>query len=221
MKNRILCFLVCGVMIFFSCQEEERELIDPNTDTTIPVDSQLAGLMTKVSIHDGSYDDIVDRGNCFSVNLPYSILLDGQEYTIDELGDYNTLSNTNRIEISFPITVTLSNHTIQVIENLDMLIDLRSMCQIDDDDIECIDFLYPITFSTFDSVRNRLDTKEVDHDSEMFQFMSGMDQNVSVSINYPIQLVLHNQERVEAQHNSGLEESISEAATACDEGDVL
>ncbi len=219
MKNWILYFLLSIVTVFLACQEEERELINPDMDTTIPRNSQLADLMTKVSIHDGSYDDVVDNGHCFSINLPYSIILDGEEYVIDELSDYDILNDNSSIEIIFPLKITFSNHIERILDDIIALQDLAKTCSPQDDDIECIDFVYPITFSTFDSTRNRLETLDIGHDSAMFEFMSKAETNISISINYPINLLLYNGQTIAAQHNIALEDSIKNAVFICDEND--
>ncbi|MEW7292363.1 hypothetical protein [Aquimarina sp. 2304DJ70-9] len=219
MKNWNLYFFVSIMILLASCQEEEREFIDPNVDNTVPRNSQLASLMKNVVTHDGSFDDIVDRGNCFSINLPYTILLNGDEFVINDVVDYQGFLNTDVIEISFPVTITQSDHVEKIVENNAELEVFRGLCKTEDDDIECIDFVYPMSISTFDSNSNQLNTIEIGHDSQMFNFMSNVRDNISVSINYPINLVLHNGENVGAQHNSELLSKILDAAPECDEND--
>ncbi|TSE11133.1 hypothetical protein [Aquimarina algiphila] len=219
MKKIILCFFVVTSLAFIACQEEERELITPAEDTTIPKNSQLAGLMKNIVTHDGSYDDVVDNANCFSINLPYTILLNGNEVIIDQIDDYDNLSNSDVIEIQFPITITLLNHQEEPVASQLALAVFAGSCKSVDDDIECIDFIYPVQFSTFDSNTNQLQTVDIDHDAVLFRFMSDLNDNTSVSINYPIDLLLHNGEKVDAQHNEELLSSIMDVASACDEND--
>ncbi len=210
----IICFVCC-----ISCQEEESETIAPTIDNTIPRDSQLAGLMKNVVIHDGSFDNIVDNGNCLSINLPYNILLNGEPLVIDDITDYTFISETDVVEIQFPITITLFDYQELVIENKPQLDILVTSCEIDDVDIECIDFVYPIVFSTFDSRTNQFDTLSVVHDSEMFKFMTDLDSETLISINYPINLTLHNGQNTEALHNNDLLSAIVSVVSACDEDD--
>ncbi len=217
--KKILYILIAGMIFFSSCQEEEREIIDPNIDNTIPKDSQLAKLMRNVVIHDGSFDDIVDSGNCYSINLPYSLLVNGEEFIVNEINDYQKLSNTDIIEIQYPIVITMFDYSEEIISNDTELKIYIEQCQIDDEDIECIDFLYPIQVSTFNNRSNELNSIVLNHDSEMYLFMSKMDNNISVSMNYPISLLLYNGQSVDVQHNSGLLETISRVASACDEND--
>ncbi|MBL0685179.1 hypothetical protein [Aquimarina mytili] len=219
MKNWILVFFIAIGVMFISCQEEERELIDPNVDNTIPRNSQLASLMKSVVTHDGSFDDIVDQGHCFSIKLPYRILLNGEEVLISSSADYQRISVTDIVEIQFPVIIVESNHHENLVENITELEGFINNCIPNDDDIECIDFVYPILLSTFDSNSNRFETIEIGHDSQMFNFMSGINETTSISINYPIKLVLHNGVGVAAQHNTELLNEIIDAASICDEND--
>ncbi len=217
--KKICCLLIFGMLLFVSCQEEEREIIDPNIDDTIPKDSQLAKLMKNVVTHDGSFDDIVDSGHCFSINLPYTIIRNGNNVTIQNANQYQSLTMTDVLEIQFPITITLFDHTEVVIQNINGLKGYADDCMPIDDDIECIDFVYPMQLSVFDVSTNRFSTVDVGHDSQMFIFMSDLDDNTKVSINYPIGLVTHNGQNISAQHNSGLLEIILDTASACEEND--
>ncbi|MBP2830904.1 hypothetical protein J8281_01790 [Aquimarina sp. U1-2] len=217
MKNFLIIVITCFMMS--SCQEEERELIDPTIDTTISTNSTLAKLMKNVVIHDGSYDDIVDGGNCFSIDLPYILLVNGEPKTILQREDYNTIGSTDRIDIQFPVMVTFSDYQQATINSVKELEAISSQCEVDDEDIECIDFIYPIQISTFNTRSNSLSATLLNHDFDFFLFMSSIDENTSFSINYPIDLVLYTGESIDTQHNSGLQEAISKVVSACDEND--
>ncbi len=219
MKILMMLFLMVMCVLCIGCQEEERELINPVDDTIILKNSQLARLMKNVATHDGSYDDRVDGANCFSINLPYVILLNGSEVIIDQIDDYDNLSNVDNVEIQFPITITMLNHQEKNIENQAVLDVFAESCKIIDDDIECIDFIYPMVFSTFDKNTNELSTFNIDHDAILFRFMSDLNENTSVSINYPIDLLLHNGQKSEVQHNEDLLRSIMDMVFDCDEND--
>jgi len=228
MKNRhmrksryyiILGFMSC-IFLMVSCQKEERELIDPGLDNTIPKDSQLAKLMKNIVTHDGSYDDIVDQGNCYSINLPYRIVLNStEEIVIDEIEDYESLDQSDTIQIQFPITITGHDHVEKVIEDNQQLQFMSDTCKLDDDDIECVDFVYPFVFATFNRDTNTLNSIEVIHDAQVFGFMENLDENTVVALNYPIRLKLTNGEFLETTHNTELLSEIQLFETSCDEND--
>jgi hypothetical protein len=213
-------FVSCAFFMI-SCQEEERELIDSTLDNNaIPKDSQLAKLMRNIVIHDGSYDDLVDGGNCYSINLPYFIIRNiTEEIIIDEIEDYNRLNQSDDIKIKFPITVTRDNHLEEIIENDIELQLLANSCETQDDDIECVDFVYPFRFATFNSDNNIISTIEVIHDAQVFGFMENLDESTVVAINYPIRLLLSTGEYLDATHNDELLSRILAFETSCEEND--
>ncbi len=215
-----LSIFFSSVLLMISCQQEEREVIDPTLDTTISKDSQLAQLMKNVVTHDGSYDNLVDGSNCFSINLPYTIILNStDQITIDHVSDYSQLSQSDTIEIQFPIIITRDNYEEEFVEDISELQSLADGCELTDDDIECVDFVYPFRFQTFDPDTNNMNTTEVAHDAQVFEFMNNIDQNTAVSISYPIQLILSNGEHLDAGHNEELVAGILSFEMSCDEND--
>lgn len=222
--KKIKFYVVLGVMscifLMVSCQKEEIEIIDPSLDNTIPKDSQLAKMMKNIVTHDGSYDDIVDQGNCFSINFPYTIILNAiEEIVIDQIEDYDLLHQSDIIQIEFPITITGHDHVKKVVENNLQLRLLTETCKLDDDDIECVDFVYPFVFATFNSQTNIFSTVEVLHDSQVFGFMENLDANTEVALKYPIRLKLTNGAFLETTHNTELLSEIESFESSCDEND--
>ncbi len=216
-----LYFFVSLFVLCIACQEEKTESIVPDDEnTSIPKDSELAALVKNVTTHDGSFDDIVDKSYCFSIKLPYSIFQNGRILRIDKEEDYTNLSTSDKIEIQFPVTITLSDYREIVIQDANELSALSSSCrQGEDNDIECIDFIYPIQVSTFNINTNRLVTEEVVHDSVLFQIINTLNSNLIVSVNYPVDLLLHNGEKVEVLHNTELTNAILDVISACNEND--
>ncbi|WP_211060810.1 hypothetical protein [Aquimarina sp. MMG015] len=219
-RNCIILMLISFTVLMISCQEEERELIDPELDNVIHQDSQLAGLMRSIVTHDGSFDDLVDGGNCYSINLPYSIILNGaDEIIINQISDYDLFTETDNIQIQFPITITQHNYIEEIIENESQLQMLANSCELQDDDIECIDFVYPFRFATYNTANNILNTIEVIHDAQVYGFMDDLDENTLVAINYPLRLSLSDGTSIEVMHNDQLVSEILTFEASCDEND--
>merc|ERR1712137_1290055 len=141
-------------MLMMSCQNEETEIINPSNNDIIEGDSVAANLMARMATNDGSVDNIIDYANCLEVVLPVTVTANGITITIQSVADYSQLENildafTNdddAVDITFPITVILNDYTEIVItsqQQLEALIDDCVGENEDDDDIECIDFVYP------------------------------------------------------------------------------
>jgi len=215
--KKILCLAIWTMLILISCQKEEIEVINPNEDNAIPRSSQLAKLMKNIVTHDGSFDDIVDRGNCFSIDFPYVIFINNleEEFVINDTSIYTQFTEIEFIKIQYPITVTLFDHTKVTINNTVELATLAEKCGSQKNDIECIDFVYPFDLSLFNNRTNSFEVIEVIHDSQLFRLMENADSDKVMSINYPINLRLHDGEEVIAEHNSGLLKTILESAFDC------
>lgn len=211
-------WLIMGVVLAFSCQEEERISIVPPEDG-VSKDSELVMSMQKVAMHDGSYDDMVDGSNCLSINLPYRMLVNGLERDIDEIRDYDMISIQDEIQLLYPINITDYQHITTLVSNNMQLQSLSAKCQTEDDDIECIDFMYPIKLAIFDKDTNIMTTQELGHDLQLFTFMNALGQNSLISINYPIQLKRYDLSNILANHNSELLQEIQNVITDCDEDD--
>ena len=181
-RGIILVLLCIVLLVTITCQKEEREFIDESQDNTIPKDSKLANLMQKIVTHDGSYDDLIDGGHCYSINLPYTILFNGKEKTISKLSDYADIYASDMIEIQYPVVVTKHDYIEKSINNKTQLEILAALCSNDDDDIECIDFNYPFKLSTFNTSTNVFKTIDAIHDAQLFEFIGGLTNEMSIAI---------------------------------------
>ncbi len=220
MKKRTLYLITCIFLFCQSCQKEEQESSTPSDqEDTITNDSELGILIKNVTLHDGSYDDIVDNGHCFSINFPYSVRLNSELHTINSVDDYNLLFFEDTIELQFPVTITFSDYSVEIITSQERLSLISESCNTNDEDIECIDFIYPFEVSTFDSNKNLIATTAVEHDFMLFEMMNTQDENI-MSIHYPINLLLHNGQTHNASHNTDLLNAITTVGTSCDENDI-
>ncbi|MFT5891979.1 MAG: hypothetical protein ACI9Y7_002086, partial [Dokdonia sp.] len=124
----ILIFLL--LIIGVSCQQEESEIITPDSEEVINANSNLALLLLQTTLNDGSQDDILDNASCIEINLPVSVTVNNELIIINTLNDITLVEdNINAsdtdddiIEISFPITITLSDHTEVIVSNEEALL---------------------------------------------------------------------------------------------------
>ena len=163
------------LILFTSCQNEVIDVIETNSEETFVAESVVATAVQRTATYDGSFDNIIDSANCISVNLPVTVIVNGITVTIEDIEDYDViedileefLDDEDSVEIVFPITIVLSNHDEIVINNYDELYAFVEEClgeNEEDDDIECIDFQYPISISTFDSTFDFIETVQINND---------------------------------------------------------
>lgn len=215
------------VLSLSSCQNEAIEINNPETQEIIAANSALSSLMGRASANDGSEDNILDNSSCFSVDLPVTIIVNDITIVITNLEDLEQIEDLfsefsddeDILDFVFPITLIYSDYTELNIENQNQLENFISECDESEDDvIECVDFIYPISFSVFNSEFNLIETVAIQSDEELYMFLGDLegDENaLIVSLNYPVTLQYGNGETVEVNTNEELAEAIEAAASNC------
>ncbi len=227
---KLLTITFFALLVFTSCQDEVIEETLINEQELLTASSPLASLMQSTSARDGRVDNILDNANCLSVNLPVTVVVNDITITINTLEDleliediFNEFENDNDIlELLFPIIIILNNHEEIVIINQDELNAFIEQC-IDDshDDIECIDFQYPISFSIYNTSFQIIETVVIENDRELYEFLERIENSNSgallVSLNFPVTMVYANGETIEVHNNQELSRVLNEAQENCDD----
>jgi hypothetical protein len=222
--------LLVGALSFTACQEEFEEVNTSDAqEESFQATSATAQLMEKTAFKDGSFDNIVDGSSCFALNFPYTVNVNGLDITVDSKEDLRLIEeifdefddDEDVLEILFPITITLADYTEITINNREELIELARQCVEggDDDDIECIDFVYPITLFTFDINNQQTGRVTVNSDRELRLFFKELDDDNFVSIDFPITLIKFDGTEIQVNSNAELAAALEMAKDACDEDD--
>lgn len=234
MKNTMKTFLLIpffALLLFTSCQDEITEISQPEESEALTAESELTSLMFSASIMDGSSDNIIDNASCTSVKLPVTVKIRGLEVIIDSEEDFKVIEalfnefedDDDELDIIFPITIILSDHEEIVIGNREALEALIEECRGDneeDDDIECIDFQYPISFSVFNTDFQIINVVNIENDRQLYSFLKRVkNAEVIASLNFPITLEYADGTTVEVNNNEELATTINEAKDLCDEDD--
>jgi hypothetical protein len=217
-------------MFFISaCQEEVFQLEEPPAEEAFKVDSPVADLLLRTSLNDGSLDNIIDHSSCLTVKLPVTVFANGIELVIETSEDFVEIekildaSDTDNdvLEILYPIIIILSDYKEKEVESDEELVELAQDCLEDglDEDIECLDFKYPLSFSIFDIENQLADVVSVNDDMELHKFLENLDEDEFVSLNFPVTMILFDGEEVIVADNNELEELIISVSDSCDEDD--
>lgn len=226
----LLLTLICSFAILTSCRTEDDMSIDPPVEETLLANSSIASLMSKTSLNDGSFDNIIDNASCFSVDLPVTVVANGTQIVVDSADDYQTIedlfdadnNDTDTLDIIFPITVVFEDYTTTVVNTYPELLALIAQCpaeNADDDDIECIDFEYPISASIFNENNDLVDTIIINNDNDMYDFIDDLDDFAAVTISFPITVILADGTPLSINSINELEMAIEDAEDTCDEDD--
>ena len=226
-----ILLLVLGVLFTMtSCRTEDDLAIDPPVEETITATSTAANLMSRTAANDGSSDNIIDSASCLSVQLPVTVTVNGTEITINDEDGYEDIEDiidlfdddVDSVIISYPITVILTDFSTVVVNSDSELAALAANCvgeNEDDDDIECIDFQYPITASIFNENNDLIDTVVINNDNEMYNFIEDLDEFAAVTISFPITVIFADGTTQTINSIQELENAIEMADDTCDEDD--
>jgi hypothetical protein len=222
-----LRYLIFG-FIFFSfggCQKEEETIIQDYTESFI-VDSPIAGLLSRTSQNPTSIDNILDNSSCFNVQLPVTVIVNGQPISISDEADYQTVqgaidafsNDDDIVNFVYPITIRYQNFQTQELQNANDLDDVLDDCGEDDgfDEIDCIALNYPITIFVYDSSNQLANTVTIINNTYLFNFLANLANNVYAAINYPISAVNSNGQTVVINSNNELVNFIEDAIGDCD-----
>jgi hypothetical protein len=228
MKNTItrLALLLVTTLLFFSCQKEDAIIIDETNEETITANSTLAGLLVRSSQNAGDLDDIIDGSDCVQVVLPITVFANGQKVIIENEDDIDIVeaifdqfpNDQDILEILFPISVILADFTQVTVTSQVELDAIIAACENDlEDTIECISFVYPLTFFTYDSNQQQTGTVIVNSDVELFLFLHNLDDDDIISLQYPVSIIV-NGEAMTIANNQELITLLSEVN--CDNNSV-
>ncbi len=221
--------LIIG-LTFTSCQDEFEQLPeDQAQQEAIAVNSTTAKLIEETSSNDGSFDNIVDESSCFNIKFPYAVRVHGVELTINTVQDLDAIediydaleADDDILDIIFPITITMADYADITINGIEGLRELAQECKEggDDDDIECIDFVYPITMYTFDLNNQETGNVSIEGDKDLRRFFAGLDENDLISMGFPVTLKLYDGSTMVVDSNAELANAIENAKDLCDEDD--
>lgn len=226
MKLKYVLNLSLIGLFLMSCQTEENEVIqDPNQNLTNV--SPLTTLMTRVTQNPTSGDNIMDNSSCFSVVLPATVIVNGQNIVVSTQADYQTVQDAidafsnddDIVNFIYPITIQFQNFSTQVLQNSDDLDDVIDDCGEDDgfDEIDCISFNFPIVINVYNANNQLANTITINNNTDLYNFLENLEDNEYVAIQYPISLIDSNGVNVTITSNDQLEDVIEDSIDDCDD----
>ena len=226
--QKIVLIGILSIFIFSSCRDELT--IDTDSTKGLTTSSKLTELIKNTSLNDGSNDNIIDKANCFNIELPITVFVNGLEILVSSKDDFDKIESIfdefddddDNLQIKFPIKIVLSDFTEIEIENENELNTFSADCNGEnemDDDIECIDFQFPIDFSIFNTVTEEISQITIKSNQELHDFIRDLDNDDVANIDFPINVVLSDGTIFSTNSLEELEDAIENAIDDCDEDD--
>jgi hypothetical protein len=195
----------------------------PGTPETIfNSESTVAKEITKVVLHDGSYDNFIDHASCISLKLPLTVKVETKTFVLnteaDVIGLQGRIDDEDKIKIHFPAKVIDANYTETDVRDDKALKRLASDCG-EDADNECVDFRFPLTLYTYNPDNQLKDTKTITADRTFYFLLKDLHKDELASIRYPIVVLPSGHDPIGVANNHELEDRIKAFSNTCDEGD--
>ncbi len=226
---KLITVILSLFILNLSCRQEEFEYFPPIEQPNL-ANSMVADLLERTALNDGSVDNIIDQSNCFTVQLPVIVNVNGTDVSVDDIEDYANVEaifdasedDIDVLLIAFPVTIILSDFKEVDIADQTEFDSFSASCNgenVPDDDIECLDIEYPITASIFNQTTEAFDTLSITSDSQLYNFIDDLDSDDVVNITFPIRILLADGTDINITSLSQLEEVIDNAKDSCDEDD--
>ena len=225
--KHLLQIIIVAILIS-GCQEEYEKITEPDKSLAISADDNIASLILYVTMKDGSFDNLIDECNEISIMFPYTVFIDDDlSKQINSLADIEALYleyfiYRDDMELQYPVTVIYSDYTEEILYDSDALEDIQDQYndQLADDDIECIDFIYPVGINIYNTTFQNTDYLLLESDAEMFDLFYNL-TDVILEIEFPVQLKTIMGEIITINNNTVLENEIERYEDACDENDEI
>lgn len=225
-----LLFLSFCLCCFIACQSEITEVIQPSQNEVLQANSTVATLVQRTATKDGSKDNIIDNASCISVRLPVNVVVNGTEIVVNVEEDYNSIEaifdastdDDDSLQIVFPIVIILNDFSEITIYNYDDLNSYSADCNGNneqDDDIECVDFIYPIYLSVFNTDSQSTQTVTIENDEHFYKAVKDIEETQIIEIQFPISVILYDGTEKIINNMVTLQNVIEEADGKCNEDD--
>ncbi|MBS3738503.1 MAG: hypothetical protein KGY51_05870 [Psychroflexus sp.] len=180
--------------------------------------SELTKLVKSISVHNASFDDFIDNTSCFSIKFPYQIQVNSELRNITSEQDILELSNTEQIEIVYPVKAIFYNYEEHnIVSGTDFNL-VKSVCD-ENFNIQhnyCLDIQYPIVLKEFNDLTQSFETFQLNTDRQVFRHLENLHDNDIFEIEYPIFLLDSSSNSIRINSNSHFIAVFNESQQNCE-----
>ena len=213
-----------------SCQQPEEEIELPDTEGGFTKNTTLGEYVYGISLLDGSEDNIIDNESNLLVELPVDVTVKGKEYEINSPSDLTPINEVYALNpyypefltIQYPIRIKKYDYTEVTVSNKEELDQVISSTHADVlyNDVECIDFVYPISIATYDLQNQIANTREILDDESLFKALKNIGTEDLINFTYPLNILIDGSP-VQISDNLELQNAVEGKLSLCDEDDKV
>lgn len=219
MYKKTLYILVAFALLLTACQKEETTLIDEQQDEAFSEDDVYKSLMLRITSHFASFDDMIDKSSCFSIDFPYACYVNGYYVEYEQEEDLYFLEEDDEIELVYPINLTFSNYDTAVVTSEEALINFKNQCAtgaLYNESVSCIDAIYPMSMALFHEDTSVFETVSIDNDKDMFIYLQDLNWRTRASMNYPVYVQVNRGELIQITNNLEFKTVVQDNIPLCD-----
>ncbi len=228
--SRLLVWVLLLMYIIPSCREEVTEVDPIDEDLVFRKNSEIGQAIRGISLLDGSSDNILDNSNHHKVVLPVSITFRGESLVITnetQIADLTEAFIQNPYQglpkiTSFPIQLITSDYLNITVDDE---VALRNLSQtsrsLPDEDIECLDFRYPVKVATYDELNQLADVVTIRGDEQLYHLIHNEKDNDLLSLQYPVVMTRSDQGEEVIANNEEFTALLATDSESCDENDLI
>jgi hypothetical protein len=190
-----IVFLILLPIAILGCMKE-IDLTEGENPNTNNANSETTNYYKRIGMYDGSFDDLIDNISCSSVKLPVSLLANNIPLTITKIADYQLVSNifnmspidTDTVVFNFPITIINQDYSQTSVTSQSQFNNLSALCNQAIGAITCVDIVYPIKISLYNTTTEQTTIISIVNDRNLFDFMANLSVKEVYSVQYPINM---------------------------------
>ena len=207
--NTVFFLLITTVLLLLtSCREESDDNIFPSEEEALLANTELSNLILKSTTNNGATDNILDGSSCYSISLPVTVVIEKLKIIVASPADFDQIEDVfenleediEDLTFIYPITLIDSNFTEIIVKNEDQFDELLDRCEDSiDDDIECVEFNYPLSVSAFNRVSETIESITFEDDKSLHKFIKNLTVNDIVEFDFPITITQNAQNKIETE----------------------
>jgi hypothetical protein len=157
--------------------------------------------------------------------LPVTAVANGHQFTVQGYDDYYNVreileessTDDDIIHYTFPLTIEYKNYQEVVVNSQTELDNLKSNCGAEATfhEIECIDFVYPISVNTYNTATQVPSTVSIATNSQWYNYIESLGANQIYSLVFPVTMRKSNGQTVIFNTNTELQFGIENAINDC------
>lgn len=219
MKKILIIAILCIVGI--SCQTEEL-VVNNAPRENLAADAQLVGKLLQMAQYPTAVDNVVDNTSCFSVRLPFTVIVNGQTVLVDAVSDYQAIRNildasstdNDSVAIQFPVNVTYADYSTATLQTQAEFNTAVTNC-VSSIELSCINIGFPVGVNTYDSENQIADIFDLNDEQALFQFLGTVTMYDAVTLNYPVSFTAPDGTVTSINNNDQLETAIDNFTDEC------